>query len=292
MRYGVTLLSRETMKKKKVLTTGEFAKLCRTTKETLFHYDKEGLLRPKLVSECGYRYYGVEQFLDWDIILTLKETGCSLREIKTYLQDMNEQGVLSFLETRRTIIKKEKQKLAQREMILNDMITCIREVSAFEHDTLVIQMQKEECFEIFPIETAWSESMPEFVECFAEYIDYFEKQGRMLRYPFGIIFGKEDGADVPYVERYFFSRAVGRSPRGRLHIKPEGLYAVLVHQGTQQTHELAFDLFLRKTRESGWRMTGNAYMYDMIGGYSLPETGPCYSCKYCIQVIPDKNGSQ
>ena len=32
-------------------TTGEFAKLCHTTKETLFHYDSIGLLKPKIVKE-------------------------------------------------------------------------------------------------------------------------------------------------------------------------------------------------------------------------------------------------
>ncbi len=29
---------------KTFLKTGEFARLCRTTKETLFHYDREGIL--------------------------------------------------------------------------------------------------------------------------------------------------------------------------------------------------------------------------------------------------------
>ena len=276
------------MKKKKMLTTGEFARLCRTTKETLFHYDREGLLRPRLVSGNGYRHYGVEQFFDFDIISTLKETGCSLREIRAYLYDMDKPDILSFLETRRAIVKKERQKLAQRETILNDMITCIREVAGFDHDTLIIQKQKEECFEIFPIKKAWSESSPEFVECFAEYIDYLEKQERTPRYPFGVILGR-DGVDAQYVERYFFSKATGRSQRGRLHVKPEGTYAVLVHQGTQQTHERIFASLSRKTRESGWRMTGNVYMYDLVDGYSLTEAGTRYSCKYCIQVIQDES---
>ena len=43
-------------------TTGQFAKLCSTTKETLFHYDSLGLLKPARVGENGYRYYAASQF--------------------------------------------------------------------------------------------------------------------------------------------------------------------------------------------------------------------------------------
>ncbi len=51
----------------KLLTTGQFAKLCGTQKGTLFFYDSEGLLKPKYVSENGYRRYGAEQFFDFDL---------------------------------------------------------------------------------------------------------------------------------------------------------------------------------------------------------------------------------
>ena len=43
-------------------TTGQFAKLCSTTKETLFHYDSLGLLKPARVGENGYRYYRLPVF--------------------------------------------------------------------------------------------------------------------------------------------------------------------------------------------------------------------------------------
>ena len=37
--------------RKNLLTTGEFASLCGTQKGTLLFYEKEGLLKPKHVSE-------------------------------------------------------------------------------------------------------------------------------------------------------------------------------------------------------------------------------------------------
>ena len=64
----------------KYLSTGEFASLCRTRKDTLLFYDKEGLLKPRLVSENGYRRYSIGQFYEFDMVAMLKE---SLRRFPT-----------------------------------------------------------------------------------------------------------------------------------------------------------------------------------------------------------------
>ena len=39
------------------LRSGQFAALCRTTKETLRHYRAIGLIEPAFVSDSGYAYY-------------------------------------------------------------------------------------------------------------------------------------------------------------------------------------------------------------------------------------------
>ena len=47
------------MNKKIYMTTGEFARIMRITKETLFHYDEIGLFQPELTQPNGYRYYSI-----------------------------------------------------------------------------------------------------------------------------------------------------------------------------------------------------------------------------------------
>lgn len=56
---------------KKYLKTGEFASLCGVTKDTLFHYDDIGLLKPARVGENGYRLYGLYQLDTFDLISVL-----------------------------------------------------------------------------------------------------------------------------------------------------------------------------------------------------------------------------
>ena len=45
----------------KYFSTGEFAKLCKVHKKTLFHYDEIGLFKPEKVMDNGYRYYSIYQ---------------------------------------------------------------------------------------------------------------------------------------------------------------------------------------------------------------------------------------
>ncbi len=46
---------------KELFTTGEFADLCGVQKQTLFHYDDIGLLKPEYRCKNNYRYYSIQQ---------------------------------------------------------------------------------------------------------------------------------------------------------------------------------------------------------------------------------------
>ena len=77
------------------LTCGEFAALCEVKKQTLFHYDDIGLLKPEIVNDKGYRFYSYRQYETFAVIASLKEAGMSLSQIKDYLNDADSASRLS-----------------------------------------------------------------------------------------------------------------------------------------------------------------------------------------------------
>lgn len=271
------------MKKTKYLTTGAFAKLCRTTKETLFHYDRENLLKPKVVSENGYRRYGMEQIFDFDMISMLKDTGSSLKEIGHYIRHADSAEFLALLEKKMSIVKEERARLARRQTMLQDMAELTREAIRQGFDELAFIKQEEERLEVLPTVPVHSESTVEFVERFVAYVDFYNKEGRTPRYPFGVIIESDDVRQGLYAERYFFSRATKATPRPLVHIKPRGRYAVLAHQGGVQTHRAAYRDMLRQIQEAGLKTVANAYVYDLMS-YILIGPGEQYAVKYCVQV--------
>ena len=73
------------------LRSGQFAALCRTTKETLRHYRAIGLIEPAFVSDSGYAYYSPLQLGDFMLVAALQRAGSSLADIRRYLEWMRAQ---------------------------------------------------------------------------------------------------------------------------------------------------------------------------------------------------------
>ena len=71
-----------------MLRIGDFSKLSKVTIKALRYYEKEGLLIPKNVDVFnGYRYYESNQLLDVARIISLKQIGLSIDEIRKIIID-------------------------------------------------------------------------------------------------------------------------------------------------------------------------------------------------------------
>ena len=93
---------------------GEFSNLSKTTIKTLRYYEKEGILKPSFVDEeTGYRFYETSQLLDLSKILSLRQIGMSIDNIKGILkgEDMN------------SLLKKRKSELEEEISVYNDQLS-------------------------------------------------------------------------------------------------------------------------------------------------------------------------
>ena len=75
------------MSNKGNFSVSAFAKYSRTTKDTLLHYDRIGLLSPMLRGDNGYRYYHPGQMAMVNVIRTMQDMGLSLNEIKEMVHE-------------------------------------------------------------------------------------------------------------------------------------------------------------------------------------------------------------
>ena len=75
------------------LKVGELAQRTGLTVRTLHHYDAIGLLRPSLHTEAGYRLYTARDIVRLQQVLSLRQLGFSLDEIRelTRLVDERDQ---------------------------------------------------------------------------------------------------------------------------------------------------------------------------------------------------------
>ena len=89
---------------KNLLSIGNFAKLCKTTVNTLIHYDAIGLLPPTVITDTNRRLYDIGLCHTFSIIHTLAENGIPLSEIKTMLTTLSAKELSEILYQREMML--------------------------------------------------------------------------------------------------------------------------------------------------------------------------------------------
>ncbi|WP_449540382.1 MerR family DNA-binding transcriptional regulator [Ferdinandcohnia sp. Marseille-Q9671] len=176
-------------KNKKYLTTGEFAKLCKVNKQTLFYYDQIGLLSPIYKNEKGYRFYIINQIELFFVIDLLKELDMSLHDIQQYTKNKSPESFLALMYQKKEEIVKKRQEIEMKEKLVETKIALMEEASQLDFHQITL--------EHFPAATLYLSrnieniTNEEFVEVISEFISELNELQLDTGYPIGSITKRE-----------------------------------------------------------------------------------------------------
>ena len=126
---------------KKLFTTGEFAKLCNVSKDTILYYDKIGLLKPDEILDNGYRYYNLDKYWNVMMIKMLGESEMTLKEIGSYLDNMDNCEFCRLLEEHSRLLNEQKNNLDFRIKCNEIMVQQTQNFLGLEEGRVVISRQ-------------------------------------------------------------------------------------------------------------------------------------------------------
>lgn len=262
---------------KRYVKTGEFAKLCGVTKDTLFHYDRLGLLKPARIGENGYRLYGLYQLDAFDLISVLKEVGLSLKEIKAYVGRRNTTEFLQMLREKDKTLAAEIERLRRLRRILKNTIDITRQSLHVPVNTIQLAEKGEEYYIITDGQKQQDEKS--IVEAISEHIKYCNAHRTYNTFTIGEIIGEEAIADQTYYTQYYCSK-IDKPVRSRhCHVKPAGLYAVKYIQDSYDMLPEAYHQFVREVEAMGYQLCGKIYEEDMLNYLTEKDDE-----KYLLQI--------
>lgn len=264
-------------------TTGEFADLCGTTKATLFHYDRLGVLKPRRDPDNNYRYYTDKQIADFDAIASLTEIGTPLAEIRELRENWDQDRYLQLLD------RKEKEML-EREERLRDMRVFLRfvreEAQRYIHirgDELEFVQLPAQRFAVGPGGDLDARERRRFYQGTQESIRQNRRQKCVDAICVGCIMRKEDLDKGRYLPSYYYCHEQNESITGQTIERPAGTYACFYHIGDRQGVSFRIRDALEEIRAQGWRVAGDLYMDDHLN--VLPCFGPGRIVfPICVQV--------
>ena len=248
------------------LTSGAFAALCGTTKETLRHYKDIGLLSPAYQGDNGYFYYDVEQFYDFYAISIFRQTGTPLEEVRRCLQGQDAAQTLALLREQRGRLEAERQKLAHMDFVLSSALRnlefgpvtdMVPQTAWFEAEHM-LALPAEELGRIEPSPEAGDDVLIAVLERCRELCGRY---GLQPDYQLGAIHSPDTEQSGI---RYLYTRIKEAADCPYYREKPAGNYLYLCCRGRWDISE-GYEALSRHVREEGIRTAGPVYACDLAG---------------------------
>ena len=259
-----------------LFSISEFAKYARTTRDTLLHYDRIGLLSPSSRRENNYRYYSANQLLTISVIRSLQQLGMSLEEIRELKNRRTPELSEEMLEKQIAEIDKKIEDWTRARKLLITLRKMIRSVKDIKDDEVIFCNLPAEAIMLGDLNDYSNNRI--FYDAF---LDFYHNMSKLnpkldLNYPVWAIHSEENIRQGNFYEpdRFFFYNPDGHDK------KPAGLYAVSSkHGGYGDTREL-YEKFINSIDAKGYEICG--YIYEE---YPLNETCVADYNNYVLRVM-------
>ncbi len=278
------------MRNEDMLTAAEFAKFCGTTRDTLLWYDKMNLLKPGRIGENGYRYYHITQYIRYDIIQMMKQTGSSLTEIRALLSDLSKGIGSEFFETRIKVLTEQIKRLSMMKMFTSDIKSGIYMSETCEYGKPELTALEPGLMVAVKLDKAGN-SCPE--EGFAEFARNYSRLRKLCKrdesvhnYPLGVILSLEGYKKGNIEQLYYFFDTDGESGHPVIR-RPGGSAVAICHKGRYDNIKTTLDTAFQFIKSQKLEAYDNIYEYDIYA--FLTDSRDDTAFKLIIPVQPARD---
>ncbi|HJA41581.1 MAG TPA: MerR family transcriptional regulator [Firmicutes bacterium] len=263
-------------------TTGEFAKACNITKQTLFHYDAIGLLTPHFKDEKGYRYYSYQQFDLLYVINILKELGMSLKEIKQFIKTNSPERMIALFQSKSDELTQKIETLKQIQKVIETRIHLTEQATQLDFSKIYTEYHETEY--LFLSDRIPDYSNYQFVRSVSEFITISTEKKLNVGYPIGAMLHREKLLGQQYGNYTYLYLKI---EEGQNHVpryeKKAGLYVIGYHIGEEDTIGKTYDQILQYMKNNHLEIQDFAYEEFILDSISVTHTD-AYVTKIVIPV--------
>ena len=247
---------------------GEFAQLCDTTRDTLYHYEKRGLLLPSINGQNGYRFYTCHDYYTYMFIAHLTRIGFSLSDIRAYVCEHNVENYLTALRMSEKRYYQEQERLQLRNERTQRGHEALIKIINKPLNLPQISYLEEEYFLRFPFDGDCDSKS--CIECQSEHVRYanahsIDIQRHFLGFYMNDAFsGSEQKFDS------VITKMASRVECDHLFVKPAGVYLIMAFRGPYDEGQSASYAIVREYLD-------NHRFTPLTGMFVVEAVGPFFS---------------
>lgn len=272
-----------------LLSTGEFARMCSVSRELLVHYDKIGLLKPKEVTDNGYRYYSLKQLYLFDVIRFFIDTGMSTKEVKDYLDNRSTELFLDTIQDGIDALRRQRDLLDARIGMMEKMRYLTQRATQFPKGQPQLAFWDDTWLLDTPVASR-ERTQEAYAAAVSAHSDFCRNVAGTSKFPLGRVVDIPDAADP---RTFYYTHLITwvSPPNARMRqalgervvCKPRGTYAVILHQGGTSTAWRSYELLLAFLEREGLEAQGPLYEID-LNSYLMSDSADDYLLHISVLV--------
>ncbi|MCT4662350.1 MAG: MerR family transcriptional regulator [Tissierellales bacterium] len=247
------------MKKYKI---SEVAKLFDITRTALIHYDNYGLLSPSIRNEKNYRYYTSDDLQKLELILALKESGLTLKEIQSYLTEEGKKTSIELLNHQKKEIDKKIETLKMQRYIIEKRLENLTELHSIDiYEGIKLNEYPEMIIIKEPIGYG---PLMTYDSAVSRLRRKLEQEGS-LSSKFGICFDTTHSDQLgKYKMKYIFDYLNAEGSALKSTKQPSSKFIRCLHKGKHTTVEITINKLLSYANEKNYIVSGEAYFIPLF----------------------------
>ncbi|MVX64561.1 MerR family transcriptional regulator [Clostridium chromiireducens] len=263
------------MKEQSYMTIKEFSFLTSIKRENLRYYDQIGLLSPEFRGENGYRYYTRHQLTTAYLIISLREIGIGIEEIRRYIDIRTPEEMFALFSSQKKHILTEIKKLKRILEVMHLYVDMAEEAMKYEENSINIEYKTKEPIFLGPIiSKKYLEKCQE--DPVISFYNYAYENGITIGYPLGGIVSKDgikSEKPLSAIQYYF------KTLNDHNSYKPEGKYAVYYGRCAYGESDALYVKLYKFIKENNLRICSDAYEE-----YPLNELSTKDEARYCVKI--------
>ena len=272
------------MAENELFSISDFARFSRTTRNTLLHYDRIGLLSPASYGKNRYRYYSAGQLVTINVIRTLQALGMSLAEIQEAIKTRTPRQMDALFSGQIVKINNKINEWNRARDLLLTLQESIHSVLEIDENAVTAEILPEEKI-ILGSQNDYSGGKDSFDALFRFYSD-MEKKNLDLNFPVWGVFSENriKKGDWVFPDRYYFCNPNGPDAR------PSGLYVIGYSRGGYGQSDRLYRKLIQYIEKNGYRISGDAYEEYPLNEVCLTESNG-YLIRLMITVREKRAGN-